>query len=467
VASPLPAVVDGFADALLRGEIRRLAPAPPGPPASRALDRLVPGLESFLKTVDGDAVDRADRVPPRVVAGLRRRGVFGLRVPREHGGRGLSRADFHRVVAAVAARSAGLAMWVTTQALCAELLLRGGTEAQRAELLPRLAAGELAAFAMTEAESGGEPARLAAAARPVPGGYRLSGRKLWATNAPVARWIFAFARAPGGIAAFAVDARAPGCALERRCRFLGLRGMENGAVRLRGALVPAARRLGAEGEGLRLGLGAMSAGRLSVAARARGIAGECLRLSRAWARERRRGGRPLGENAAVAERLKRLETLVARLDAVSARTASWSDAGRELRVESALAKLFAAAAAWEAADLALQLRGARGYETADSQRARGERPEPAERLLRDARGLRLIEGPDDALREAVARRGLELARMPRAPRRSRRGPLAARAAALAADFRALARRGGETPARAYALSDEAAQIFGAVCAGES
>ena len=98
-----------------------------------------------------------------------------------------------------------------------------------------------------------------------------------------------------------------------------------------------------------------------------------------------------------------METAVARLEIVSARMAAWADEGRDLRRESMLAKLFAASAAWEVADLALQLRGGRGYETADSQRARGEKPEPVERLLRDARGLRVIEGSDDALRGAIAR----------------------------------------------------------------
>ncbi|HEX4047389.1 MAG TPA: acyl-CoA dehydrogenase family protein, partial [Elusimicrobiota bacterium] len=246
-------------------------------------------LERFLARVDGDAIDREDRVPPRVVAALKRLGVFGLRVPRVHGGLGLSQSGYHRAVERLAARSAGLAMWVTTQTLLVELLARAGTAEQRSEFLPRLAAGELAAFAMTEAESGTDPSRLAARARPVRGGYALDGRKLWVTNGPVARWIAVFARAPGGITAFLVDARAPGFSVERRCRFLGLRGMENGVLRLRGVFVPGGRMLGREGDGLRLGLAALSAGRLSLAPRALGLARECLRISREWTRARRLG----------------------------------------------------------------------------------------------------------------------------------------------------------------------------------
>ena len=429
-----PLAPAGFADALLAGKARRL-PSPPLTAPSKELKRLLPALKRILARVDGDAIDREDKVPPRVVAGLKRLGAFRLRVPRAHGGLGLSQSDYHRVVALVAARSAGLSMWVTTQALIVEFLARAGTAEQRAEILPRLAAGDLGAFAMTEEDAGSDPSRLAAAARGARGGYRLVGSKLWVTNGPVARWVVVLARAPGGITAFLVDARAPGFSVERRCRFLGLRGMENGVLRLRGVFVPDARRLGAEGDGLRLGLAAMNVGRLSVAPRALGLARECLRVSRAWTRTRRQHGRALAENASVAERLARLETLVARLGAVSVRTAAWADAGRDPRWESSLAKLFAASASWEAADIALQLRGGRGYETADSQRARGEKPEPVERLLRDARGLRVIEGTDDVLRGALARRSLELAGL-----------------------------GGDPPAEAYARADEAVRRFGELCA---
>jgi hypothetical protein len=378
-------------------------PPPAIPEPSRETKRLLSSFARFLARVDGDAIDRDDRVPPRVVAGMKKLGAFRLRVPLTHGGLGLSHSDHHRVAALVAARSMGLTMWITTQSLTVELLAKAGTAQQRAELLPRLAAGELSALAMTEAEAGADPSRTAVTARPARGGYRLDGRKLWVTNGPVARWIVVLARAPGGLSLFVVDARSPGFEVERRCRFLGLRGMENGVLRLRGVFVPAYRRLGDEGDGLRLGLTAMNVGRLA-------------------------------ENASVAERLERLETLVSRLSGVSARTAAWADAGRGLRWESMLAKLFAASAAWEAADLALQLRGGRGYETVDSQRARGEAPEPVERLLRDARGLRLIEGTDDVLRAALARR-----------------------------IRELEGRGGEPPAAAYARADEAARLFGDIC----
>jgi alkylation response protein AidB-like acyl-CoA dehydrogenase len=425
----------GFGDALLTGTIRRELLSARLPAPGPALRALLPRLERLLAGVDGDAIDRDDRVPPRVIAGLKRLGVFRLRLPRAHGGLGCTHSDYHRVVEKIASKSAGLSMWVTThQSLGAPgLLAVAGTAEQRAELLPRLAAGELSALAMTEEGAGTDPSLIATTARPVRGGYRLDGRKIWVTNGPVARWVVVLAKAPGGIACFVVDARSRGFSVERRGRFLGLRGMENGVLRLRGTFVPVSRRIGAEGDGLRLALTALNEGRLSVVPRALGITRECLRIARAWTAQRRQHGRRLSANPSVAERLERLETVVVQLAAVSARVAAWADEGRDLRTESALAKLFAASAAWEAADIALQLRGGRGYETADSQRARGERPEPAERLLRDARGLRVIEGTDDALRGALARRGLELG------------------------------WGGTLNARAYVRADEAVRRFGEAC----
>jgi len=454
----------GLGDVLLAGGVP--GPERRAPRLSARYRRLRPSLVRLLARVDADAIDREDRVPAATVSALRRLGAFRLILPRAFGGLGLSHVDAHDAFALIAERSAGLAMWVTThQALgAAALVAAAGTAEQRAALLPRMAAGELGALALTEEGAGTDVALIATRARPAPGGYRLSGRKLWITNAPVARWIAVVARAPGGLTVFIVDARAKGVRVERRCRFLGLRGMENGVVRLTNVFVPEGRRLGAEGDGLRQGLSAVNAGRLTVAARALGIARACRDAARAWTKTRRRRGRPLSAEPAVAARLTRVDALVARLEAVSARAASWADAGKVGRTESALAKLYSAAAVWEAADSVVQLRGGRGYETADSQRARGESPVPAERWLRDARGLRLIEGTDDALRWAVASRGLELARAGvREPRA--KGPFASRAGALAAEFRALARVcGKEIPARALELADEAARLLADSCA---
>jgi alkylation response protein AidB-like acyl-CoA dehydrogenase len=374
----------------------------PAPAARRFLGK----LERALRAVDGDAIDRDDKVPPRVVAALKGLGVFRMRVPRAHGGLGLSVADHHRAVALVARRSLGLSMWVTTHDSLAgvALLQRAGTAEQRAALLPRLARGELSALAVSEEDAGADLKGLKTTARRARGGWRIDGRKVWITNAPVARWIAVLARAPQGPAVFLVDARAGGVALERRCSYLGLRGMENGVLRFKGAFVPDSRRLGAEGDGPAVVLGALSSGRLTVAPRALGLARACRDASRAWAARRRQFGRRLADLPAPSLMLARLDALVAGLEGLTARAAALGALSEVPRRESMSVKLRAADAAYEAAELAVRLRGPRGYETAASQRARGEAPVPAERWLRDARGLRAIEGSEDVLRAALARR---------------------------------------------------------------
>ena len=376
-------------------------------------------LRRILMRVDGDQIDREDRVPPQVISDLKRIGAFRLRVSRKDGGLGFTQARYHDVVALIAEKSVGLSMWVTTHNGLGSRFLPAGTEG-------------MFAFAMTEEDAGTDPGMICTTAKRVPGGYRLDGKKIWVTNGSAARWVAVIAKAPKGMTCFLVDAKTKGFAVERRCRFLGLRGMENAVLRFKGVVVPEARRIGAEGEGLKIGLTAMNIGRLSIAPRALGIARECLRISKAWTSRRRQHGRTLAQNASVAERLKRLETIVSRLASVSARTAEWADQGRDLRLESALAKLFSSSAAYEAADIALQLRGGRGYETADSQRGRGEMSEPVERLLRDARGLRVIEGTDDVLRGMLARR-----------------------------LREKSGRKGEPDGRDYASADAQVQAFGA------
>jgi alkylation response protein AidB-like acyl-CoA dehydrogenase len=395
-------------------------------------------LKPFLRGVDGDRIDRDDKVPRQVVSQMKRLGLFGMRLPKVDGGRGLSARDYHEVVAELAAKSAGLAMWLTTHTSlgAGPFLAAAGTLEMRAELYPRLAAGELSALAVTEAGAGTDPSLIRTTARRTRGGYVLDGRKLWVTNGPVARWVVVVARAAGGMTAFVVDARAKGFSVESRNRFLGLRGMENGSLRLQGVRVPENLRLGGEGEGLRLALGVLTRGRLSVAPRALGIARECLRISLQWARARRQHGVALDAHPVVRARIDRLALIVSRLEAVSARAADLSDSAADVRTQSALVKLFSASAACEAADVALQLRGGRGYETAASQKARGEKPEAVERLFRDARGLRIIEGTEDVLRWMIARRRRELSRK----------------AAVS------------VPAKAYALADAAAERFAAACA---
>ena len=428
-------------DMILRGTIpakTRARPAAPPAAASR-----------LARAVDGERIDRDGKIPDDLIARLRREGAFGWNLPRRHGGGGLGPPRYHAAIAAVAERSLALAMRLTThQSLgAAALVCAFGTEAQKAELLTRMAAGEETALAVSEEGPGADPAAATARARRDGGDYVLTGRKMWVSGALSARWLAVLAQAPGGPAMFVVDARAPGIRLEP-IAFMGLRGLGNALVIFDRARVPSSRRVGAEGSGARLALAVVGRGRLTIVARALGLARAAKSHAEAWTRERGISRRP-----AISARLARISRIVARLAALDAAAA----AGLSGRADSAAAKLYAGRAAWEAADALVQLRGSRGYETAASQRARGELPVPAERLLRDARGLRLAEGAEDLMRAFLARRGLELARATRRGKKSP-GPLGERAAALAEGFERLSRGRGVWP-RALELADEAVEIL--------
>ena len=429
------------ADAILRGEI---------PEKTRALRAAPPAaVRRLIQTIDGDRVDREGKIPGDVIARFRRAGAFGWSLPGRHGGGGWSRADYHAAIAAVAERSLALAMRLTThQSLGAAALVAAfGSEAQKAELLPRMAAGEETALAVSEEGPGADPAAATARARRVGGHYEVSGRKMWVSNALSARWLAVLAQAPSGPTMLVVDARAPGVSL-RPIEFMGLRGLGNALVILERVRVPPSRLVGAEGEGARLALALVGQGRLTVVPRALGLARAARSHALDWTRER-----GIAREPAVAARLEEMGKIVARLSALDAAVA----AGLAGRSDSAAAKLYAGRAAWEAADALVQLRGSRGYETPASQRARGESPVPAERLLRDARGLRLAEGAEDLMRAFLARRGLELARAGVRAKTSA-GPLGERAAALADEFARLS-RGRAASARALELADQAAEIL--------
>src|SRR5262249_57823932 len=171
---------------------------------------------------------------------------------------------------------------------------RARTPAHKRKVMPRCAAGAIAAFLLTEPDVGSDPARLAATATPIDDGraYELEGVKLWTTNGVVAELLVVMARVPkseghrGGISAFAVEADSPGITVERRNKFMGLRGIENGVTRLHKVRVPAENLIGREGDGLKIALTTLNVGRLVLPAMATGCAKWSLKIARQGARGR-------------------------------------------------------------------------------------------------------------------------------------------------------------------------------------
>ncbi|MGH8826573.1 MAG: acyl-CoA dehydrogenase family protein, partial [Jiangellaceae bacterium] len=242
----------------------------------------------------------------------------------------------------------------------------------------------------------------------------LDGVKLWTTNGVVAELLVVMARVPehdggaGGITAFVVEADSRGIIVERRNAFMGLRGIENGLTRFEHVRVPAANRLGREGDGLKIALTTLNTGRLSIPALCTAASKWSVKIAREWSAARVQWGRPVGRHAAVAHKIAFMTATTYAQEAVLDLSAHLADAGRhDIRIEAALAKLWCSEMAWLVVDELVQVRGGRGYETAESMRARGERAVPAEQILRDLRINRIFEGSTEIMHLLIAREAVD------------------------------------------------------------
>jgi hypothetical protein len=189
---------------------------------------------------------------------------------------------------------------------------------------------------------------------------------------------------------------------------MGLKGIENGLTRFHQVRVPMENRLGKEGDGLKIALTTLNAGRLSIPAMCAAAGKWALKISREWSAERVQWGRPVGQHGAVAEKIAFIAATTYGLESVVELSAQLADAGsKDIRIEAALAKLWASEMAWRIADELVQIRGGRGYETAESLRARGERAVPAEQLMRDLRINRIFEGSTEIMHLLIAREAVD------------------------------------------------------------
>ncbi|PKL75785.1 MAG: acyl-CoA dehydrogenase [Candidatus Melainabacteria bacterium HGW-Melainabacteria-1] len=367
-------------------------------------------IKRFGKEVDQDAIDQAEKLPPELLEKMKDMELFGLIIPEEYGGMGLSVSGYARVLEDLAVQGAAVGVTIGAhQSIGMKGLLLFGNETQKQHYLPKLASGEmLAGFCLTEPNSGSDAASIRTRAELSADGshYLLNGEKQFITNGGLADFFTVFAKTPieesgvkqDKITTFIVTRDLGGVSNGPEEKKLGWKGSSTTTVYFENVKVPVENVIGEVGKGFKVAMEILNNGRLSTSTASFGVARLMIDMSIKYAGERKQFGQNIGRFDMIKEKIAHMSMLAYGMQCVGYLTAGLADNGeQDYAIETAVAKVFSTEALWKICDEALQIHGGMGY----------IRELPIERFLRDARLGVIVEGTSEILRALIALEGLK------------------------------------------------------------